>query len=253
MIRGMNPTSDVFWEHQSLPFNEWNSLDQLWLLMTRKPHELAISYCYGEARIARWLQFSALTEVRYPVAGTLKATSRLSPRPVVARPNQPVHLPCGEKVTLFVGTSLWFCLTRDNDNDPLLDVPVARLSDTWFGPDTWHGEICYACPTHARLSMEGVAPNPFKAITPVEIRNENDKPLLIDRMNLPIPYLALYKDAERHWTSQVTITRTSVQTGGEVHVSTHAPRFARSPIEVAPARKKLEGGMLHKAMSLLLG
>ena len=247
----MNQIVDVSWEDIRLPFNEWNCLDQLWLHIARKSHEFSISYCYGEAKTAKWLQYTALTETRYPIDGTLHASPRLSTRPLVARPNQPLHLPVGEKVTLFVGTPLWFCLSRQRDE--LMDAPVSLLSDTWFGPDTRVGEVCYACPTHARLSMDNVPRNAFKAITPVEIRNEGDEPLLIDKVNLPVPNLTLYRDAQRHWTSQVTITGNENHRGGEVHVSSSPPRYAKSPQQLAPPRRKLEGGILHKAMSLLLG
>lgn len=183
----MNQLVEIAWEDVRLPFNQWNSLDQLWLYITRNSHEFATSHCYGESRTAKWLQFTALSETRYPIAGVLQAGSALADRPVVARPNQPLQLPSGEKVTLFVGIPLWFNLKRGEDI--LLDTPFALLSDTWFGPDTRNGEVCYACPTHARLSMEGVARSAFKAITPVEIHNEDGAPLLIDKVNLPIPNL----------------------------------------------------------------
>lgn len=247
----MNQLVEIAWEDVRLPFNQWNSLDQLWLYITRNSHEFATSHCYGESRTAKWLQFTALSETRYPIAGVLQAGSALADRPVVARPNQPLQLPSGEKVTLFVGIPLWFNLKRGEDI--LLDTPFALLSDTWFGPDTRNGEVCYACPTHARLSMEGVARSAFKAITPVEIHNEDGAPLLIDKVNLPIPNLSLYRDAQRHWTSQVTITRSSTLTGGEVQISSGPPRYAKSPILLNQPRRRLEGGMLHKAMSLLLG
>ena len=242
---------ELAWEDIHLPYNEWCSLDQLWLYIARKSKEFAVSYCYADARNTHWLQFGDLKETRYPGTGNLQATSGLSNRPVVARPTQPLHLPHGEHVTLFVGTTLWFCLNRDDDL--LIDIPLERLSDTWFGPDTQVGEVCYASPTHARLTMEGVPRHVFKAVTPVEIRNHGDAPLVIDKVNLPVPYLALYRDSHRHWTSQVTITQTSEELRGEVHIASGPPSYAISPTRIAPPRRKLEGGMLHKAMSLLLG
>lgn len=248
----MNPSETrLAWGNDTLAPGQWHQLDQLWLLFSPAKHELGISHCYGEPGRAGWLQFSGLSEIRYPLAGDLQITQKLSTRPVVARPNRPVYLPAGEKVTLFVGTSLWFCLSRDKD--VLLDLPVTRLSDTWFGADTRVGEVCYACPTHARLSMDGVPANPWKAITPVEIRNEDSSMLVIDRVNLPVPHLGLYRDENRYWTSEVTITRKSADVAGEVRISTEAPSCCRSPAALTTPRKKLEGGMVHKAMGLLLG
>ena len=75
----------------------------------------------------------------------------------------------------------------------------------------------------------------------------------MDKFNLPVPYLTLYRGEERHWTSKVTITRTSTASQGEVHIAKSAPAFCRSPIQLSPPRRRSEGGMIHKAMSLLLG
>lgn len=243
--------SQLAFEEVALGFDQWNQLDQLWLYLSARNQELGVSHCYGSQRTSAWLQFTDLEEVRYPVTGELKATPLLSDRPIVARPNQPLNLLAGERMTLYVGTPLWFCLMRGDD--VLLDVPVAKLSDSWFGPNTMHGEVCYACPTHARLSMEGVPFNQYKAITPVEIRNQADTAILVDKVNLPIPYLGLYRDVDRHWTSQVTITRETGDIAGHVRISSGPPGNTRSPQELSAARLRADSGMLHKAMSLLLG
>lgn len=239
------------WGEQSLPTNTWHQLDSLWLYLTLTRQEFGTSHCYSEPTTRSWMQFTELIETRYPITGDLIATQQLSNRPVVARPRQPIHLPGGERVVLYVGTSLWFQLSRDKD--VLLDVPVSRLSDTWFGTNTMEGEICFACETHARLTMDGVRVNPFKAITPIEIQNLTSVPMLIDRVKIPVPHLGLYRDDDRHWTSQLTITSTDSDATSKVHVDQHPPTMCRSPVELSAPRLSVRDGILSKAMGLLLG
>ncbi len=243
----INPT----WGETSLTMRHWHQIDQLWVYLWQGRHELGVSHCYGERATAAWLQFTSLSEMRFPIEGNITAVQQLSTRPIVARPNQPIHLPTGESVTLYVGTSLWFTLRREKDT--LIDIPVTRLSDTWFGPDTRHGEICYACETHARLSMEGVRVNAFKAITPIDIQNESGKSIVIDRINLPVNYMTLFRDDHRHWTSTLTIKRRKTEASSQIHVAESPPTAASNPVLVAEPRNNLPDGILDKAMSLLLG
>lgn len=232
--------------------NEWHQLHELWICMAPAENEFTLRYCYGEQNAhPRWLQFSPLQELRFPFAPWIEASQRLATRTVVAGTTVPVHLPPGESATLYVGTSLWICLMREESE--LLDIPVARLSDTWFGPNTRQGQICFACQTHARLSMDAIPPNPYKAITPVKIRNRSDEHLTVDRINLPVPNLALYEGKDRYWTSRVTVTKRSGTAAGEVEVSRDAPAECRSPVELAPPRQPLAHGVWHKAADLLLG
>ncbi|XOV89346.1 MAG: hypothetical protein ACFHX7_05500 [Pseudomonadota bacterium] len=247
----MNSTATPAWGDISLAMHQWHQIDQLWVYLWQGSHEFGISYCYGEPARAPWLQYTSLAEMRFPINGSITAIQQLSTRPVVARPNLPIHLPTGESVTLYVGTSLWFTLQRDTDT--LVDIPVARLSDTWFGPDTRQGEICYACGTHARLSMEGIRVNAFKAITPIHVQNESDKAIVIDRINLPVNYMTLFRDEQRHWTSALTIKRRATEANSQIHVADLPPDACVNPVIVAEPRKRLPDGILNKAMNLLLG
>jgi len=241
------------WGANPLAADQWHCLHELWLYVSRNEHEFTLGHCYGEQNAhPRWLQFSALRELRFPCDPVeMEARPRLATRPVVARPNVPVFLPMGEDITLYVGTSLWLCL--EHAGKSLLDLPVARLSDSWFGPNTRRGELCFACGTHARLSMEGVRANPWKAITPVTIRNRSEENLTLDRINLPVPSLKLYRGEDRYWTAGVTITRGRPGSPGELEISGGAPKECPSPTEVSDARQPGAHGVWHKAVDLILG
>jgi hypothetical protein len=215
-----------------------------------------LSHCYAEPGIRGRYQFGQLTEVRYPFSADLTLSQKLSPRAIVARPIESIHLPARASIKLYVGTSLWLCLLRGDD--VLLDIPVARLSDTWFGPDTMRGETCYACQTHARLSMAGVTANPYKAITPITISNETTKALTLDRINLPVHHLSLYQqnssaNQQRYWTSAISMTNLDNSPDIEIKVSHDAPEECVDAALLTTARNPLVTGRLRRTLSYLLG
>lgn len=250
----MNDSSpQLVWGSHHLTPGEWHQLDELWFCAHVFASESQFSYAWGCVQNNGWVEFGQPTELRVPLPSALRVSQRLSTRPVVARPYTPVTLPSGQSIRLFVGTTLWF--TVHGGDDVLIDVPVRQLSDTWFGADTITGEVCYFCDTKARLSMDRIDANPFKAITPVDIENRTDSVVKIDRINLPIPNLALYRDKTRHWTSALSIRLDSPVLAGhtQVRIEEEPPAECVDGEKLADARTPVARGMLDKTMELLLG
>ncbi|MCB2182480.1 MAG: DUF432 domain-containing protein [Desulfobulbaceae bacterium] len=134
----------------------------------------------------------------------------LADRPVVSRPVRPFSIPSKQKATIYVSTPLWLGVRIGASGTLTLikEIPVLRPSDTWFGPNTISGELCYSSKTSARLSLEELPKRSHRAITPIIILNESNEHLLVDRVNLPVPYLCLYETEERMlWTQAVKLTR----------------------------------------------
>lgn len=135
---------------------------------------------------------------------TLEAA--LPDRSVVSRPESTFLLPAGERLTIYVGSPLWVQLKV---GDRLLaDIPTFRPSDTFFGRTTMEGELCYASRTYCRVRLEDTIRRPHRSITAVEIRNLARAPLPLERVQLPVSHLALYRAADgRLWTQDVTFER----------------------------------------------
>ncbi len=129
-------------------------------------------------------------------------------RSVVVKPEVPLYIPGGEEITLFVSTPLWVQVFVGHGSMPLVEVPTLRPSDTWFGADTRHGEMCYASRTLAQLRVEDIVPRPHRAITPVSIRNHASDTLAVERLSVPMPLLSLSVSERGHfWTQSVILER----------------------------------------------
>lgn len=139
--------------------------------------------------------------------GNLIVVPMLADRSIVARPATILNILPGEQVQLYVSSPLWFCLKTTSHNLPMLDIPFFRPSDSWFGPSTMEGELCYAKYTDAKVDLSLLEKRAHRAITKVLIINQHTETLKIERINLPVPFLTLYEDNQHgFWTQEVEIT-----------------------------------------------
>ena len=132
----------------------------------------------------------------------------LADRPFVTRPSTPFYIPSRQSVVIYVSTPLWVKIGVGEEDFQLTEIPTIRPSDSWFGPNTIRGELCYASRTKARLSVDELPKRYHRAITPIEIINKDDSHLLLEKINLPVPYLHLYEIAGKYlWTQGVRMVR----------------------------------------------
>lgn len=131
---------------------------------------------------------------------------RLQDRPVVVRTTQPVHVPPGEQVTFYISSPVCVSIELNDLKTQLRELPTVQLSDTWFGPSTREGELCYAAKTKARNDKSEVPLRSHRAVTPVSLRNRSEAMLAIEKLSIPLPFLAVYGQADGSlWTDPVSL------------------------------------------------
>lgn len=114
----------------------------------------------------------------------------MADRPIVARPETSVFVPPGQHVTLYVSSGVW--LQPKLNGHVLMDIPVYRPSDTWFGENTREGEMCYASRTRARTEATESTISPHKVVTPITIINRGLESVKIEHIRVPLTNLGLY-------------------------------------------------------------
>lgn len=181
---------------------------------------------------------SATDVIRYYTGEDSSEVLRLTPllpdRPVVARPIEPFAIAPGQCASLFVGVPLWLELVT-GDEAHLVAHPSARLADTWFGPSTRSGELCYASITSCRTSVEQMLPSSWRAVTPLVLENQGTDVWGLDRVALPVPLLPLFRaEGGRYWTSELTAVRERSGEVDAVRAGHNAPAGIRGPAVAAP-------------------
>ena len=184
----------------------------------------------------------------------------LADRPVIVKPESPLFVPSGESITLYVSTPIWIVLQFGRPPRRLVEFPCFRPSDTWFGPSTREGELCYAARTAGRLSLDELPVRPHRALTPVRIRNRASDALLLERLKVPVMYLSMFRSAApggngQLWTEPVTLVREATGDLADVQLGRTAPTEAGGSRAdtVAERRQQPEANLALRAFARLFG
>jgi len=255
----LHPISDLqWWGVQSFEIGQsrrWQ-LGALWLSITRDLYEWRLEYHrpkrLSEHKIGShsllWRvlqQHETLPEPskleRYLFANTdatLTLLPRLADRSMVVKPINPIFIPAGQQGQLYVSTPLWLTAVAHDQDEPLFDLPIIRPNDTWFGPDTLKGEICYATPVFGRTELAHLPVSGLWAVTPIHFRNRSSRQLQLDRMNLPVDALPLFQSLENGqlWTSEIEVIQESHLRPPKVRIHQHTPQPAGRVRFINPPR-----------------
>ncbi len=187
-------------------------------------------------------------------ASLLNLMPLLADRNIVIRPRQPVFLLSGQQVTLYLSTPIWIRLEVGKPGNLLRELPVMPLSDTWFGPSTREGELCYAGRTQARHHIDELPRRAHRAITPLHIQNKAQSPLSLEKFSLPVPMLSLYGATDGSlWTQRLNLTREDQSDLAAVRIDRHPPNYADGLELLAKPRHEAGRSGLVRAFSLLFG
>jgi hypothetical protein len=187
--------------------------------------------------------------------GSLRLRPMLADRPVVIRPRQPVFLPSQTETTLYLSTPVWLRIEA-GEREPVLlcEIPTVRLSDTWFGPSTREGELCYSGKTHARHDLAEVPYRSHRALTPLKVRNEASTVLPLEKLSLPVPLLSVYGTADGSlWTQRVSLLRRQNSDMADMAVEPRAPDLPGQVSRLSGPRIEPGHGGIVRAFSVLFG
>jgi hypothetical protein len=169
-------------------------------------------------------------------------------RAVVVRPEYPYTILPGEKVHFFVGVPISICLVTPADVK-LLEEPIVKLSNTWFGPPT-DGELCYAMRTLAKREGEKLNFGPTRVVCPVRVRNQSKERLLFERLCLRVPHLDMYEQTGRGlWANESSVIVKGDQNWSRIAYARKAPAILKNPELLVKGVEDLQGATLLRAIS----
>ncbi len=183
----------------------------------------------------------------------LQLQPRLADRAVMVMPETDMSLPADEHCLLYIASPLWLAISAGPGLDrELMELPVTRLSDTWFGPNTREGTLCYSLRTRARTRADRIEPVAHRAITPLTIHNRSKQPLELTQLRVPMNALGLYQHRDKTlWSDAVTLTHEGDSNMAAVHVRHGAGREGARGELIAGPRETLERNTVIRAFSQL--
>jgi hypothetical protein len=184
--------------------------------------------------------------------GPLSLTPVVADRAVVTRPLSPLHVSPNGSVTLYVSTPIWIRIEVDDPPVLLNDRYIVRPSDTWFGPSTREGDLCYDSRTAGRLALAEVPVRPERALTAATIHNLTERLLPLDRISLPAPQLAMYVDSSGMlWTGDITLVKSDDEELAQLTLGDGPPGLAPAAKLVSEPREAGETGGLFRAFGAI--
>jgi len=226
------------------------------LSIYRLPREWRIIYSQGNDPLDPTLDIDVPAEVeaigiddnvrRYMFSQTqspVTLTPVLADRPLVVRPAIPFAIETREEITLYVSLPMWLRISVAGVQQPLYEVPSFRPSDTWFGDSTLQGELCYAARAPAQLNISELPKRPYRAIAPILIRNRDEGSLVLDRIKIPVEYLALYnsKETNQFWTQKIILEQSNGRT--KLRLGWGSPQEADKTERVSAPRERARRGL----------
>lgn len=195
------------------------------------------------------------TQVERFVAAETESALGLMPvcadLPVVVRPGHPLSVLPRESVTLYVSSPLWLRVELGESKTTLTEMAFYPPSETWFGPSTTDGEVCYATQVIGRLRAEDFPYRPHRAITCIEIANRTPQLMRFDRLSLPVPSLSLYtNESGQLWTEAVSLERVPDQELARFETTAAPPRSAGPTERVAGPRRSGKNPLVRAFASL---
>ncbi|MBW6535970.1 MAG: DUF432 domain-containing protein [Mariniphaga sp.] len=138
-------------------------------------------------------------------SNSLVIAPSLPVKPLVFKGSK-LHVSPGLKLTFFLKIPLTVQLyfSKNQPENLLKEIPVKRLSDTWFG-EPFDGEPAFALGNDFFQAPEEINLSPYETICPVTILNNSQGVLEVERLIIRTGNLALYKNENKIVTSQLVI------------------------------------------------
>lgn len=153
-------------------------------------------------------------------------------RPLVVEPELSFRMIRGARARIYVRVPL-HVRVRLPGGELLQEVASLQLSDTWWG-DFEEGEVCYWLPTTARRAVSPEIHEAHLAICPLQLSNESEDDLSVEKLALRVAHLSLFQDEGRLWADETRVRYRGEAEGSDIDMSGQAPREAEGARLVSP-------------------
>jgi hypothetical protein len=173
-------------------------------------------------------------------------------RPVVVKPESLFQITRGGEARIYVRVPLWLEVTIPSQKPiKLIDIPAVILSNTWFGT-FFEGELCYWVSSSARREIDEDPGRPYLAICPIQLINEGEEDLPIEKICLRVENLSLFYNDVQLWSDETRVYCKSKEGVSQIKVAGSPPKEASSARLLTPPRRPLKKGLAAKTIASLI-
>lgn len=195
-----------------------------------------------------WIRWTFPKEV-----AAIKIRPVFPDRPVVVKPESSFNLAKKTGTQIYVRVPLWISVhtTKVDKETMILETPSVVLSNTWFG-DFFEGDLCYWISSGARTQIEPDMQKSYMAISPVQLLNQSDDDLFVEKLALRLTNSTVYSDGQQLWSDQIRINYKGKDAISEVKFSGKPPKQVASAALISPPRNIEKKSLLIKTFASML-
>ncbi|HZL12431.1 MAG TPA: DUF432 domain-containing protein [Prolixibacteraceae bacterium] len=167
---------------------------------------------------------------------------------VVFRNNKNLKISAHESANLYfrIPLTMQFYFQEVKDDNRIVEIPLQRLSDTWFG-EIESGEPAYSIGSNYDKSFLEIRATEWEAISSVEIINNTASVLDLQRLILRVEDFSLYLKNKRLLTSHATIEFKGQEQAGSVNLGLQKEIHGEKPVLVAKPRSHETRNLLRRS------
>lgn len=223
-------------------------LGDLYLWIKLNNTEIWIAYCYadevnefidettppGKVKWARWAHKSGRDR--------LKILPALADLPLIVHSEYSLKVSPHTQIEVFSRVPLWISISLTDDDYKLLELPVSKLSRTWFGTPL-EGEVCYHITTKARRDLSQITPEPHLVSCPITISNKSSEALDFERFCFRVERLGIYKYNDALWADETQITYHGEEQNSDIIMTGKLPDGIEKQMQLAKPRIQIHSSL----------
>ena len=252
----MNPNS--FWKKYEFAENQTRSfkagyaeisvkhIESGWLVKSRKT-DLASDDLLVE-EIPEFADDSDVLRFYTGESHQLMVVPALPDKAVVFRNNKNIKISARESANLFfrIPLTIQFYFQEVKDENRLMEIPLQRLSDTWFG-EIDSGEPAYSIGGNFNESLSEVRATTWEAISSVKILNNTAGVLEVQRLILRVEDFNIYLKNKQLLASHATIEFKGQEQIGSVNLGVSNEIHGEKPVLIAKSRSSDTKNLLRRS------
>jgi hypothetical protein len=178
----------------------------------------------------------------------LHVVPALPNKAVVFRNNKNIKVSAGQLANLFfrIPLNIQFYFQEVKEENRMLELPLQRLSDTWFG-EADNGEPAFSIGSNYDKSFDEVFPAGWEAIAPVEILNNTAGLLDLQRLILRVEDFSLFYKNGMILSNHISIDFKGHEHAGSVNLSLRKEIHGQKPVQMAKPRSNESKNLLRKS------
>lgn len=178
----------------------------------------------------------------------LHVVPSLPNKAVVFRNNKNIKVSAGQLASLFfrIPLTIQFYFQEVKDENRLFEMPLQRLSDTWFG-EADNGEPAYSIGSNYDKSFADVTATSWEAIASVEIINNTAGLLDLQRLILRVEDFSLYLKGRQLLSNHVSIEFKGQENTSNVTLTLRKEFHGQKPVQMSKPRSSDSRNLLRKS------